>query len=352
VIATRLLAWYRAHRRDLPWRNTRDPYAIWVSEAMLQQTRVDTVIPYWHRFLQAFPTVADLAAAPLDDVLKLWEGLGYYSRARNLRLAAQKVVAEFDGRLPDTVPLLKTLPGIGPYMAGAVASIAFQKPEPLLDGNVERVLTRLYAIGEPVSDPNTKRKLWQLAAELVPQQAPGDFNQGLMELGATICIPKAPGCVTCPLSEACAAHASGTPERYPLKPKKAAVPHHHIAVAVVTHQDKWLLVRRPETGLLGGLWEFPGGQLAAGEPPVDGVSLRLRERFALAVTPVRPLTPVNHLFSHRRVTLHPFLCSAASGTVSPRYHSEFRWVSAETVNALALPRAHRKIAAALEQAGG
>lgn len=351
-IAGAVLGWYRENRRDLPWRRTRDPYAIWISEAMLQQTRVDTVIPYWHRFLTKFPTVGELAVAPVDDVLKLWEGLGYYSRARNLHRAAGLIVSDFGGRLPDSATQLKTLPGIGPYMAGAVASIAFQKPEPVLDGNVERVLTRLHGISDSVSDAKTKKNLWQLAAGLVPETSPGDFNQGMMELGATVCTPKGPGCVTCPLTAPCVAHAEGTPEAYPVKLKKAPAPHHDIAVGVVRYRGKLLLVRRPERGLLGGLWEFPGGRLQASESPGDGVIKRLKERFSLSVTPGEPLTPVKHVFTHRRVTLHPFLCEAASESVAPGYHSDFRWVPPGGVTGLALPRAHQKILESLEKSGG
>ncbi len=343
-IAEPLLGWYLANRRSLPWRDSRDPYAIWVSEAMLQQTRVDTVIPYYHRFLTRFPTVTALAEAPQEDVLKLWEGLGYYSRARNLHRAAAQVVDEFDGQLPDTVAQLKTLPGIGPYMAGAVASIAFNQPEPLLDGNVERVLARLYAIRDEIRAPAIQRRLWALARASLHPTLPGDFNQGLMELGATVCHVRSPDCTACPLTDRCAARAEGIAEQLPLKLKKKASPHHHIAVAVVAHENRWLLVRRPQSGLLAGLWEFPGGQCIPKEAPKTGVSRVLNERFgvALKVGPAQP--QVKHVFTHRRVTLHPFSCTVTDQQVTPTFHVEHRWVDEAGLTALALPVAHRKIA--------
>ncbi|MBI5137326.1 MAG: A/G-specific adenine glycosylase [Nitrospirae bacterium] len=345
TVSAPLLAWYDRARRDLPWRRTADPYAIWVSEAMLQQTQVATVIPYYHRFLQRFPTVQALAAAPEGDVLKAWEGLGYYSRARNLQKAARVVLADHGGRLPDTAAALKTLPGIGPYMAGAVASIAFGRSEPVLDGNVERVLTRLFAIADPVAGRATRQHLWALAAELLSPARPGDHNQAMMELGATLCTPRAPACGACPLSARCRAAAAGNPEGFPCKTPRAATPHHHIAVGVVAHGGRLLLVRRPPKGLLGGMWEFPGGRVADGEAVADGVARNLRERFGLTVAVATPLAPVRHAFTHRRVTLHPFHCRAAADAVAPRFHVDHRWLAGDAVAGLALPRAHQKIAA-------
>jgi A/G-specific adenine glycosylase len=350
TLAGSLTAWYRAHRRPLPWRGAADPYAIWVSEVMLQQTRVDTVIPYYHRFLERFPTVEALAGADLADVLKAWEGLGYYTRARNLHRAAVEVAENLGGRLPDDPASLRRLPGFGPYMTGAVASIAFGRPEPVLDGNVIRVLARLLAISDPPAETATRRRLWDIARDLVravPEGAPGDFNQGLMELGATLCTPRAPQCGACPWGHACQARAQGAPEAYPAAAAKRAVPHHDIAVGVVTGADGLLLVRRPAKGLLGGLWEFPGGRVADGEAPHDAVARLLAERFGLTVRVGAPLAPVPHAFTHRRVTLHPFACRHPEGTLAPAYHTDHRWVPVAEVAGLALPRAHQKIAAAL-----
>lgn len=351
TLAGSLTAWYRAHRRPLPWRGAADPYAIWVSEVMLQQTRVDTVIPYYHRFLERFPTVEALAGADLADVLKAWEGLGYYTRARNLHRAAAEVVAGHGGRLPDDPALLSRLPGFGPYMTGAVASIAFGRPEPVLDGNVIRVLTRLHAIAEPPAATAARKRLWDLARALVPAEAPGDFNQALMELGATVCTPRAPACGACPVAGACRARQAGAPEAYPAKSAPRAVPHHDIAVGVVAGGGGLLLVRRPASGLLGGLWEFPGGRVAPGEAPAKALERQMRERFGLTVRAGVPLAPVDHAFTHRRVTLHPFACRDATGAVTPAYHADHRWVAAGDLEGLALPRAHRRIAAALPGQG-
>lgn len=346
-VARDLLAWYHAHRRPLPWRETSDPYAIWVSEAMLQQTRVDTVIPYYHRFLEAFPTAHALAAADLDAVLKRWEGLGYYSRARNLHRAAGRVVVDHGGHLPGTAAELAKLPGFGPYMSAAVASIAFGEAVPVMDGNVARILTRKFAIGEPPAGRATRARLLALAGGMMPADAAGDFNQAMMELGATVCTPKGPDCGACPWAAGCAARIAGTPEAFPMKVAKRASPHHDIAVAVVERDGELLLVRRPERGLLGGLWEFPGGRCDAGETPCQGVGRRLQERFGLPVEPIGALSPVRHVFTHRKVTLHPFRCRAGEGEVRPVYHVEHRWVPLSEVGGLALPRAHEKIAAAL-----
>jgi len=317
---------------------------------MLQQTRVETVIPYWHRFLARFPSVEALASADLSDVLKAWEGLGYHGRARNLHRAAGEVVQRFGGRLPEQVTDLRTLPGFGPYMAGAVASIAFGLAEPLVDGNVARVLTRLHGIAEPPSRPAVHRRLWDIARGMVPADDPGGFNQALMELGATVCTPRAPRCGECPLAAPCVARAEGRPEAYPAKSARRAVPHHDIAVGVVARGGKLLLVRRPEGALLGGLWEFPGGRLEPGEAPEAGLSRTLKERFALAVRPGAPLAPVAHAFTHRKVTLHPFACRAPRGAVRPLFHTEHRWVDPGAIDALALPRAHHKIVTALAAA--
>jgi A/G-specific adenine glycosylase len=264
-IARLVIAHFRAHKRDLPWRQTRDPYAIWVSEIMLQQTRVATVIPYFQRWLTRFPTVRSLAQAPLDDVLAAWSGLGYYSRARNLHRGAQHVLTHFAGALPHSINKLRTIPGIGAYTAGAIASIAFELPEPLVDGNVARVLARLHALEDDIKSSAAIRTLWRLAAEMVPEQAPGDFNQGLMELGATICTPARPSCPSCPLQGACQARATGRQTELPRT--KARKPAHSLPLIDaralwITHQNKVLLARRAPSGLFGGLWELPQTEIA------------------------------------------------------------------------------------------
>ncbi|MBX7251062.1 MAG: A/G-specific adenine glycosylase, partial [Candidatus Promineofilum sp.] len=215
-----LLSWWDANRADLPWRRTQDPYAIWIAEVMLQQTQIAAVVPYYERWLARFPTVAALAAAPLDDVLKQWEGLGYYSRARHLHAAAQRIVADHGGRLPDTLEELLRLPGVGRYTAGAVASIAYGVRAPVLDGNVIRVLSRLFDVAEDVTRPETRARLWALAEALVPAERPGDYNQALMELGQVICVPQRPRCLLCPLRDDCLARQRGTQLERPVRPPR------------------------------------------------------------------------------------------------------------------------------------
>jgi A/G-specific adenine glycosylase len=259
TFAERVLAHYRRHRRDLPWRRTRDPYAIWVSEIMLQQTRVATVVGYWERWMARFPTVRALAAAPLDDVLAAWSGLGYYRRARMLHAAAREVVARFGGRLPDDPALLGELPGLGPYTVGAIASIAFDRPVPVVDGNVERILARVDGVDRP-----DRRDTWARARTLVPARAAGDYNQGLMDIGATICAPSSPQCLVCPLADVCRARATGRQAEIPAKRVKRAVPEIAVDAALVVDAGRWLVARRAPAGLFGGLWELPDAAALAG----------------------------------------------------------------------------------------
>ena len=323
----RLLDWYRRHRRDLPWRRTRDPYAIWISEAMLQQTRVETVIPYWQRFLTLFPDVNALATAEPDDVLGAWAGLGYYSRARNLRAAARVVMEEHGGHLPDTAEALRRLPGIGPYTAGAVASIAFDQPEPVVDGNVARVLARLLEIREDVKRPAVSRRLWREAAELADGPHPGELNQALMELGATVCTPRAPRCPVCPLARHCAARRAGDPEALPVKPARPRPRPVEAVAALVLRRGRALAVRRPPRGLLGGLWELPGGDLGAGEAPAAGLRRALHQRVGLRTRRARPLGAVEHTFTHRRLRLHVFRCDTPTGRVRLDGFDAHRWLA-------------------------
>ena len=252
---TDLLAWYDQHAAPLPWRENQDAYRVWLSEIMLQQTQVETVIPYFARFLAAFPTVHALAAAPLDSVLKLWEGLGYYSRARNLHQAAQKVSQDLGGQFPQTLEGLLLLPGIGRYTAGAISSIAFNQPAPLLDGNVIRVFARLTDLDADVTQPAVKESLWKLAEEWLDRTRPGDYNQSLMELGRVVCKPRAPLCASCPVSQHCKAFANGTQNLRPVKKRKAATPHYDVAAGMVWNDaGQVLIAQRPLDGLLGGLW--------------------------------------------------------------------------------------------------
>ena len=326
ALRARLLAWYHAHRRDLPWRRTRDPYAIWVSEAMLQQTRVETVVPYYERFLGRFPDVGALARADLDEVLGLWTGLGYYSRARNLHRAAREVVERHAGCLPDDARALRELPGVGRYTAGAVASIAFDRPEPIVDGNVARVLARLLGIREDVDTASCRARLWREAAALAQGPEPGALNQALMELGATVCTPRGPRCGSCPVARRCAARSSGDPEALPRKARRMRVRPVRAVAGLVLRRGLALAVQRPERGLLAGLWELPGGEQAPGESAEDTLARTLGERLGLRVADARPLGVVEHAFTHLLLRLHVFRCTGATGRVRLRDFASHRWL--------------------------
>ncbi len=329
-----LLGWYRVNRRDLPWRRTHDPYAIWISEAMLQQTRVETVIPYYERFLEHFPDVKSLASADADDVLGLWAGLGYYSRARNLRKAAQVVMDEFGGELPKDIDDLRSLPGVGRYTAGALASIAFDRAEPIVDGNVVRVLARLFNIREDVKKPAVVNQMWELAGELVVGRNPGDLNQAMMELGATLCLPRAPRCLACPLLNHCAGYDAGDPESLPIKGKKSPPRRIEATAALVTRRGKVLAVRRPPHGLLGGLWELPGDDLIEKERPSVGIVRGLRERVGLSVSEPSRVGEVEHVFTHRILRLHVFRCEAEGGRTKLSGFDAHRWLAKNTLRDL------------------
>ena len=343
-----LLRWYDANRRDLPWRRSRDPYAIWISEAMLQQTRVETVIPYWERFLERFPTVQDLAEAELDEVYAVWTGLGYYSRARNLKAAAESVVTDFGGTLPDTAEGLQTLKGIGRYTAGAVASIAFGREEPLVDGNVIRVFTRLLGIREDSANKAVVERLWRVAAEAVRGARPGDFNQALMELGATVCTPRSPHCLACPVRRHCDAHAKGDAESLPIKKKKTRVKPMHAVAVWIEKDGKVLMVRRPEEGLMAGLWELPGGEIEIGEEAKDRVADVLRKTTGLRVRRTESAGHVEHLFTHRKLRLEVFRCQLEpNGRVRRSGYTAHRWVRPDAILELAHAGATRKALALL-----
>ena len=323
----RLLDWYRANKRAMPWRETRDPYAIWISEAMLQQTRVETVIPYWERFLTLFPDVHTLATADFDDVLGAWAGLGYYSRARNLQAAARQINENHGGKLPDDAETLQTLPGIGRYTAGAVASIAFDRPEPVLDGNVKRVLTRLLGIREDIGQPAVVERLWKEAGALVQGPHPGDLNQALMELGATICSPRTPRCADCPVSQFCDARAVGDAISLPIKARKKPARRVEAVAALVVRRGQALAVRRPSHGLLAGLWDLPGGDLAPGEAPRAGLTRTLRERAGLEIARASAIGAIEHVFTHRRLTLHVYRAGTSTDRIRLDGFAGHKWLA-------------------------
>jgi A/G-specific adenine glycosylase len=342
LIRQKLLRWYRKNQRDLPWRRTRDPYAVWVSEIMLQQTRVETAIPFYRRFLERFPDASSLAAASSDEVLKVWENLGYYSRARNLHEAAKIMESRHGGRLPETPEDLAALPGIGDYTAGAVGSIAFGRPVPAVDGNVRRVLARLYAIGDSVESGPGKSRLRALAAELVPQEDPGAFNQSLMDLGSRVCTPTLPRCPECPLANVCEAFHQGLQERLPVASPKKSLPSESAIAAVLLDRDgRFLVVRRPLQGFLGGLWKFPGGFLRPGEGLPEGLRRTVREETGLPVSVLMELASVNTVYSHFRLRLTAFRCRKRSGGIVPSAGPDCRWATFEEMNRLAFSKADR-----------
>ncbi len=343
-IADRILSWYAAHKRDLPWRReAHDPYRVWISEALLQQTQVATVIPYYERFLARFPTVQALAAAKLDAVLKTWEGAGYYARARNLHRAAQEIVARFGGQLPRTVDELLTLPGIGRYTAGAIASIAHNADAPVLDGNVIRVLCRYWGIRRDPKETQTQKELWQLAERLLPHGRAGDFNQGLMDLGATVCTPRQPACVECPLRRGCTAQRLGIQAQLPVKRVKKPLPHYDIGIGVIWNEGKILIAKRHARDLLGGLWEFPGGHREPGETLAQCVRREVREELGIRVAVGDEFTVVAHGYSHFRVTLHVFHCRYVSGEPRAIGCAAFKWVAPRALARYAFPAANRRI---------
>lgn len=352
-MAPRLLSWWDAGHARPPWRASRDPYAIWIAEVMLQQTQITTVIPYYERWLARFPTVETLAAASLDEVLKLWEGLGYYSRARNLHAAAQRIVAEHGGRLPDTVEGLRALPGIGPYTAGAIASIAFGRRAPVLDGNVIRVLSRVTDLEADVTETATKKMLWALAESLVPEARPGEYNQALMELGQRICVPAAPACHRCPLATLCLARARGTQLERPVRPARRNTPHYDVVAGVIYREDgAFLIARRPLQGLLGGLWEFPGGKQEAGETLPEALRREIREELAIEIAVGPPLGQIKHAYTHFRITLHAFQARHVAGEPQHIGVDRHAWVTLEELDGYAFAVTDRKIIEILRNGGG
>ncbi len=349
AIQEALLEWYRVHQRDLPWRRTKDPYAIWISEIMLQQTQVGTVVPYYHRFLEKFPDVRSLARADLETVLKLWEGLGYYSRARNIYTAARKVMTDFGGIIPSSVENLRKLPGIGRYTAGAIASIAFGLDEPVLDGNVERVLCRVFYIKENPKETRTHQRLWSLAQMLIPDGRASFFNQAMMDLGATICVPRNPRCPVCPLSKLCEAFRRDKQNTLPVRVKRKPVPHYQVAAGVIWKGGHILIDRRKPEGLLGGLWEFPGGKCEAGETLEGCLAREVREELGIRIKVGEKITAVDHAYTHFRITLHVFECLYLSGRPRAIGCAAWKWIRPGQLKEYPLPKANHKVIAVLSR---
>ncbi len=340
-----LVNWFEEHKRDLPWRKTRDPYRIWVSEIMLQQTRVDTVIPYYNNFIQKFPTLQDLAFAEEQEILKAWEGLGYYSRVRNLQAAVREVAEEYGGKVPDTKEKISQLKGVGPYTAGAVLSIAYNKPEPAVDGNVMRVISRVLLIEEDIGKVKTRTIFERALSKMISKQKPSEFNQGLMELGALVCTPKSPGCLLCPVREYCRAYHAGKEKSLPIKEKKTKVKAKDMAAIVLRNNTGEVLIeRRPETGLLAKLWQFPNIETIK-DAKQQHESLReyLKTEYAMTVEVGEIVQKVKHVFSHLIWSI-----SVYEGTIlseKPIDNDNIRWVNENSIESFPFPVSHQKIIA-------
>lgn len=348
TLQNRLLTWYAKYKRILPWRDNPNPYAVWVSEIMLQQTRVETVIPYFHKWMKLFPTVKDLAKADEQDVLNAWEGLGYYSRARNLHKAAKIVAEKFNGELPHNLEDLHSLPGIGKYTVGAIASMAFKMDEATLDGNLRRVFSRLFDVNEFADSPTGEKLLWELARENLPKGQAGDYNQALMDLGATICLPKNPKCLLCPLMELCESRKNGTQELRPvLKPKKK-VPQYVDVAAVIVKNKKVLLNQRPADGLLGNMWEFPNARLGSLISPSSARELNPAEELTKAIKSATKIQVkkkeamgiVNHAYTHFKVTVHVYRCESI---LIPK-NKNLKWVMIADLENYPMGKIDRQIA--------
>jgi A/G-specific adenine glycosylase len=354
--STNLLEWYHTHKRDLPWRRSKNPYYIWISEVMLQQTRVDTVIPYFHRFIDQFPTVEALATAPEENVLKAWEGLGYYSRARNLQNAVREVHERYGGIVPQTKEEISSLKGVGPYTSGAVLSIAYNKPEPAVDGNVMRVLSRYFLIEEDIMKPATRTRMEKLARELILEGTASDFNQALMELGAMVCTPRSPHCLTCPVMAHCSAREAGMEEALPIK-KKAKPPRPELrAVALIEgtgeNEGKWLIRQRPQEGLLARMWELPHvaweseGWLSD-EENKDVLRKALADQEQIIIQPGEWFMDTEHIFSHIVWKMKVFrakltsLSHPTSGGEWIPFH--YRWVGPDELQQYAFPNVFIRI---------
>jgi A/G-specific adenine glycosylase len=339
-----LIAWSRRQARALPWRGIRRPYRIWISEIMLQQTRVETVIPYYRAFLKKFPDVKKLAGAGLQSVLKAWEGLGYYSRARNLHRAARLIRVEYGGRWPRAAAEWERLPGVGRYTAAAIASLAFDEPAAALDANARRVLARLSGYRRPVRGGRADRELVIRYHEARGTAAPGAFFQALMDLGQSVCLPRDPRCPACPLRTACRARRLGIQDKVPWKSKRADIPHVAVTAAVIERGGKVLIARRPEDKLLGGMWEFPGGKVERGESLPACLRREIKEELGVTVRVRGEILTVEHAFTHFRITLHVFRCDSLRGVPRPIGAAAVRWVSIRNVKKYPMGRADRIVA--------
>jgi A/G-specific adenine glycosylase len=330
------------NHRKLPWRENLNPYHIWISEVMLQQTQVKTVIPYFLNFINRFPALQDLAQADLGIVLKMWEGLGYYARARNFHKAAGIIIKDMNGIIPDEFSAFVKLPGVGEYIAAAVQSIAFGRPFAVVDGNVKRVLARLHCVDAPANTSGSHKKFKALADLHIDEKDPGTFNQAMMELGALICSPKNPECSSCPVSGFCNAYLSETVDKFPARMASRKIPTVHIAAGIVQINGKLLITRRKLEGLLGGLWEFPGGKVEKGEKATDACIREIKEETGITVTIHSHLATVHHAYTHFKIKMDIFYCRYISGRVCLKGPIDHKWIILSDIDRFAFPKANLK----------
>ena len=337
-----LLGWFNTNQRRLPWRNNKNPYHTWIAEVMLQQTQVKKVLDYYQKFIDQFPDVYALAKANLQQVLKAWEGMGYYARARNLRKAAQTVVAEKKGVIPKNYDDFKKLPGAGEYITAAVLSQAFNAVYAVVDGNVKRVVSRLFLIDQPVNLSSSRSIFKQHADLLLDRQEPGTFNQAMMELGATVCRPKNPKCEACPIFSFCGAFKSNRQNEYPISIKSKPTPEFHIAVGIIRNEGQILITQRQPEGLLGGLWEFPGGRLGPGENAEQACLRKIKQKINLDVEIYSFLTRINHAYTHFKIILDVFNCRFQQGTIALNGPADYRWISVSEIDNFPFHAANHK----------
>lgn len=344
-----MLDWFSKEARDLPWRHHYVPYEVWISEIMLQQTQVKTVLPYFERWLKVFPDVKALARAPIEKVLKHWEGLGYYSRARNLHKAAQMIVRDHDGHFPSDFEAILKLPGIGRYTAGAISSIAFNQNRPIVDGNVIRVLSRVMNFTKDTSDPKNLGFFWKQMEDLIPKGKARYFNQSVMELGALICSPKSPDCPHCPLKKICKSNAIGNQDLLPLRGKKVKLESIQVALAVIFKDGKVFIQQRPLKGLMGGLWEFPGGKVKPKERIENALKREIKEELSISIKNIKPFMRIDHGYTKFKVDLRCFLADYNSGKLKLNVAQKGKWVSISKLREHAFPAANVKLIAALQK---
>ncbi|WP_186576710.1 A/G-specific adenine glycosylase [Aquibacillus kalidii] len=334
-----LINWFEKEKRDLPWRQDQDPYKVWVSEIMLQQTKVDTVIPYFNNFIEKFPTLADLAEADEQDVLKAWEGLGYYSRARNLQTAVREVVSSYDSKVPDVPEEVSGLKGVGPYTTGAILSIAYGVPEPAVDGNVMRVLSRILQIEKDIAKQSTRKIFEACVRQIISKANPSSFNQGLMELGALICTPKSPSCLLCPVQEHCKAFENGIQEQLPVKSKAKKQKHvQYFSYIIKDKYDNYLVEQRPDSGLLANLWQFP--MVPSAEVDVEHATQWISQVYGIEISVGTKLKSIKHVFSHLTWDIQVFEATCESGSLTG---ARAQFIPLNQLTDYPFPVSHQKI---------